>query len=63
MGYLSEALSDISNIKTQENLEKNLSDLAIPKMVLQGQIDNYKQFLKERRKLMSYSIKEYYESL
>ncbi len=61
--YLSEALSGVSNIKTQENLEKNLSDLAIPKMVLQGQIDNYKQFLKERRKLMSYSIKEYYESL
>lgn len=48
---------------TEKELMQNFEDLAIPPMALNGEMNNYETFLKQRRKLMSYKIKEYYERL
>lgn len=50
----------ISNI---EELSKNLEENCIPESVFTMTIENYQDFLNERRKLMAKKIKEYYYSL
>ena len=62
--YLEKSTEEkIINIQSKEELKRNFDNLAIPDTVLIGTIDNYELFLKERRKLISYKIKEYYEAL
>jgi uncharacterized protein with ParB-like and HNH nuclease domain len=52
-----------NEMKSSSQLEKNLSDNAIPSSVYKGTAKNYPDFLKERALLMSQKIKEYYEKL
>lgn len=50
-------------INTFEDLKKNMEENCIPESFVNMTIDNYDEFLKERRKLMARKIKEYYNSL
>ena len=50
----------ITNI---DELYKNLEQHCIPKNITEYNLDNYFDFLKERRKLMAKKIKKYYKSL
>lgn len=52
-----------NEMKNEAELMGNLEANAIPKMVLDGTVDDYIDFLKERALLMSLKIKEYYEKL
>jgi len=46
-----------------QDLHKNLDQNCIPQSVFTMTIENYDEFLKERRKLMAKKIKEYYHNL
>ena len=50
----------INNI---EDLHKNMEENCIPELLIYMTINDYEEFLKERRKLMANKIKQYYESL
>ena len=50
-------------ISNKEELSKNLKENCIPESVFTMTIENYQDFLNERRKLMAKKIKEYYYSL
>ena len=50
----------INNI---EDLHKNMKENCIPESLIYMKINDYEEFLKERRKLMANKIKKYYESL
>ncbi len=50
-------------INTLEDLYRNMEENCIPRSFTDMTIDNYDEFLKERRKLMAKKLKEYYESL
>ena len=50
-------------INTIEDLHFNMNENCIPKSFINMSIDNYDEFLKERRKLMAQKIKEYYNTL
>ena len=50
-------------ISNQEELSKNLIENCIPKSVFTMTIENYQEFLVQRRKLMAKKIKAYYYSL
>ena len=50
----------INNI---EDLHKNMEENCIPESLIYMTINDYEEFLKERRKLMANKIKQYYESL
>lgn len=52
-----------SDIKNKDELLENLKHNAIPKIALDGQSNNYKEFLIERQKLMAKMIHEYYKNL
>lgn len=52
-----------NEMKNETELINNLEANAIPMMILDGTVDNYYLFLKERALLMSLKIKEYYERL
>ena len=41
----------------------NMKENCIPESFINMSIDNYDEFLKERRKLMAQKIKEYYNTL
>ncbi|MDR0915592.1 MAG: DUF262 domain-containing protein [Oscillospiraceae bacterium] len=51
-----------NEIKTSDELLKNLCDNAIPEDISQGTADNYFEFLQDRALLMSQKIKTYYEA-
>jgi hypothetical protein len=51
------------NITEIEILKDNLKDNCIPKDIVLMNVDNYDDFLLERRKLMAKKIKEYYYKL
>ncbi len=53
----------LSGISTKEELLENLKMNCIPKEITQMNIDNYNDFLNQRRKLMATKIKEYYFEL
>jgi hypothetical protein len=53
----------ISGIETKEELMLNLSKNAIPAYIVNATIDDYQQFLEDRRLLMTNKIKEYYTQL
>ena len=50
-------------ISNKEELSKNLEENCIPESVFTMSIEDYQDFLNERRKLMAKKIKEYYYSL
>ena len=50
-------------IDTIEDLHKNMKENCIPESFINMTIDDYDEFLKERRKLMAHRIKEYYNTL
>ena len=50
-------------INTIEDLHFNMNENCIPESFINMSIDNYDEFLKERRKLMAQKIKEYYNTL
>jgi hypothetical protein len=51
------------NITEQEVLKENLKENCIPENILSFSVENYDEFLLERRKLMAKKIKEYYYKL
>lgn len=53
----------IGNITDEDELFANLAENAIPKEVVNMSVENYDEFLVERRNLMSQIIKKYYKSL
>lgn len=53
----------LSGITTIEDLKNNLCECDIPEMILDGTVDNYDEFLKNRRKLMAIHIRKYWERL
>lgn len=50
-------------INSIDDLKANLKENCIPESFVNMTIDNYDEFLKERRKLMAQKIKEYYNTL
>ena len=50
-------------INTIEDLHKNMEENCIPESFIKMTIDDYEEFLKERRKLMAKKLKEYYKTL
>ena len=50
-------------INTLDDLYRNMEENCIPRTFVDMTIDNYDEFLKERRKLMAQKLKQYYESL
>jgi hypothetical protein len=68
--YFSEVLEQCNSgelkygaIANKEELSKNLEENCIPESVFTMTIENYQEFLMERRKLMAKKIKSYYYSL
>ena len=53
----------IGNITEKDELMKNLAENAIPTEVVNMTVDNYDDFLVERRKMMASLIEDYYKSL
>jgi len=53
----------IGNISDEAELKKNLAENAIPESVVNMTVDEYDNFLVERRKLMAGLIEKYYKSL
>ena len=51
------------SINNVEELQNNLRTCAIPLNIYEIDISNYEEFLKERRKLMTLKVREYYNSL
>lgn len=51
------------NISTEEMLDENLKENCIPNYIFEMTVENYDDFLQERRKLMAKLIQEYYEGL
>lgn len=51
------------NITNRDQLLDNLKKHCIPESIFEMNIDNYSEFLTERRKLMANKIKKYYQSL
>ena len=53
----------LGNIATEEMLNENLAENCIPNNIFEMTVENYDDFLQERRKLMAKLIQEYYEGL
>lgn len=53
----------IGNIKTEEQLQGNLAMNAIPEDVKTMTVNDYPDFLQQRRKLMAHVVRDYYWSL
>jgi len=53
----------LSGIEKWSDIKRNLSGLSLPAIVLKGNIDNYEIFLEKRRKMISNTIKLYWENL
>ena len=41
----------------------NFEDNAIPKILLQAEVDDYDEFLRQRQVLMAEMVREYYKTL
>ena len=51
------------NISDSDRLKKNLEENAIPEDIVDMTVENYEQFLAERRRLMAEKIEAYYKNL
>jgi len=58
-----EGKTEYGNITSQNELMQNLTDHAIPHSIFDQGIENYPEFLEQRRRLMARKIKDYYHSL
>jgi hypothetical protein len=70
MEYFSEILEHVNNgglqfsrIHDEMDLLENMHQHCIPTQIFDMQVDDYEDFLEERRKLMAEKIREYYYSL
>lgn len=54
---------EIGNMSDEDRLVENLKENAIPASVVDMTVDNYDEFLVERRKLMASMIEKYYKSI
>ena len=68
--YMSDVLSQCNggelkygNIDNQDDLYKNLEENCIPRNIFEMGLDDYPEFLEERRKLMAKKIRNYFQSL
>jgi hypothetical protein len=50
-------------ISSKEDLAINLKENAIPESILSGRVDNFEDFLQERRVMMANIIETYYKRL
>lgn len=53
----------VSGLASEQDLFDNLKMNCVPPEIMDMRIEDYQDFLNSRRKLMSYKIKEYYNSL
>ncbi|MCZ2155881.1 MAG: hypothetical protein LC114_18595, partial [Bryobacterales bacterium] len=53
----------VSGIDSEEELLKNLEANCVPASIMEMEVNDYNDFLMERRKLMAQKIKRYYRSL
>lgn len=53
----------LGEIVQSEDLQRNLSENAVPSFVREVTTASYREFLGERRRLMAASIRRYYEAL
>lgn len=60
---LQEGETDICNITDNQELQHNLTQNCIPYRFSEYTVENYEEFLKERRVLMAKKIEAYYKSL
>lgn len=67
MGSLMEGIQHgemrLGAITTQEELSANLEENAIPEILIDGQLENFNEFLSQRRQMMSKLIERYYRRL
>ncbi|WP_236684230.1 GmrSD restriction endonuclease domain-containing protein [Corynebacterium epidermidicanis] len=68
--YLAEVLSQIKSgvpslgeVTSQEELERNFDENAVPWSLLETTVDNYEDFLRERRTLIAAKLRVYYRGL
>lgn len=65
--YLGDILSGENNhcsdIVNEAEMVNNFKDNAIPKILLQAEVDDYDEFLRQRQVLMAKMVREYYEGL
>lgn len=53
----------LGEIVSREDLDANFAENAVPMSLVHTTVDNYNEFLVERRKLMAQKMKEYYQGL
>lgn len=65
--YLGDILSGENNhhsdIVNEAEMINNFEDNAIPKILLQAEVDDYDEFLRQRQVLMAEMVREYYKTL
>lgn len=65
--YLGDILSGNNNhhsdIVNEAEMINNFEDNAIPKILLQAEVDDYDEFLRQRQVLMAEMVREYYKTL
>ena len=65
--YLGDILSGGNNhhsdIVNEAEMVNNFEDNAIPKILLQAEVDDYDEFLRQRQVLMAEMVREYYKTL
>jgi hypothetical protein len=65
--YLGDILSGENNhhsdIVNEAEMINNFKDNAIPKILLQAEVDDYDEFLRQRQVLMAEMVREYYKTL
>lgn len=65
--YLGDVLSGGNNhhsdIVNEAEMINNFEDNAIPKILLQAEVDDYDEFLRQRQVLMAEMVREYYKTL
>ncbi len=52
-----------SSLVSLHDVERNLAEAAIPKLLINATHDNYTEFMQQRRMLMADKIRKYYASL
>ena len=65
--YLGDILSGNNNhhsdIVNEAEMVNNFEDNAIPKILLQAEVDDYDEFLRQRQRLMAEMVRDYYKGL
>lgn len=60
---IASGVATLGEITDREDLLDNLRENAIPEIFRETTVDNYQEFLAQRRELMGLKLKEYYEAL